>query len=221
MTEKEKPSSNPASPESDGPRPGGDQATNPQINAYAIDRLSQAFETSAKRWELIVYPSLFAFIILAAYGFYLVFSLAKDVHYLAISVDSNMTVLASNMQSISDNVGQMSANVRTMAVSVESISRDVTTLEPMLQHGGPRSIRSGHDLHHRLHEQRHGRHEPQYQPAHELHELVHAVVTGAGSGPPPWTVRVCRFPSPNARREEGAGAPDPPGDNPGGKGGSS
>jgi uncharacterized protein YoxC len=103
-----------------------------QINAYAIDRLSQAFETSARRWELIVYPSLFAFIILAAYGFYLVFSLAKDVHYLAISVDSNMTVLASNMQSVSDNMGQLTANVRTMAVSVESMSRDVSTLEPML-----------------------------------------------------------------------------------------
>jgi len=111
---------------------GSDQSADAQLNAYAIDRLSQAFETSAKRWELIVYPSLFAFIILAAYGFYLVFSLAKDVHYLAISVDSNMTVLASNMQSMSDNVGQMSANVRTMAVSVESISRDVSTLEPML-----------------------------------------------------------------------------------------
>jgi len=111
---------------------GGEAAANTELNAYAIDRLSQAFETSAKRWELIVYPSLFAFIILAAYGFYLVFSLAKDVHYLAISVDSNMTVLASNMQAISDNVGQMSANVRTMAVSVESISRDVSTLEPML-----------------------------------------------------------------------------------------
>ena len=120
-------------PERSGPagQSGGEPA-NAQINAYAIDRLSQAFETSAKRWELIVYPSLFAFIILAAYGFYLVFSLAKDVHYLAISVDSNMTVLASNMQSISDNVGQMSANVRTMAVGVESISRDVSTLEPML-----------------------------------------------------------------------------------------
>ena len=111
---------------------GAEQGPNAELNAYAIDRLSQAFETSAKRWELIVYPSLFAFIILAAYGFYLVFSLAKDVHYLAISVDSNMTVLASNMQSMSDNVGQMSANVRTMAVSVESISRDVSTLEPML-----------------------------------------------------------------------------------------
>jgi uncharacterized protein YoxC len=106
--------------------------TDSQLNAFAIDRLSQAFETSAKRWELIVYPSLFAFIILAAYGFYLVFSLAKDVHYLAISVDSNMTVLASNMQSISDNMGQMSANVRSMAVGVDSMARDVSTLEPML-----------------------------------------------------------------------------------------
>lgn len=107
-------------------------AVNTQLSSVAIDRLSQAFETSAKRWELIVYPSLFAFIILAAYGFYLIFSLAKDIHYLAISVDSNMVVMASNMQSLADNVGQMSANVRTMTVSVESISRDVSTLEPML-----------------------------------------------------------------------------------------
>ncbi|QGU31564.1 hypothetical protein [Thermochromatium tepidum] len=103
-----------------------------QVNAYAIDRLSQAFETSAKRWELIVYPSLFAFIILAAYGFYLVFSLAKDVHYLAISVDTNMTVIASNMQSISDNVAQMGRNVRLMTASVESMAQDVDTLRPML-----------------------------------------------------------------------------------------
>ncbi len=106
--------------------------TETQLHAFAIERLSQAFETSAKRWELIVYPSLFAFIILAAYGFYLVFSLAKDVHYLAISVDTNMTVIASNIQSMSDNMGQMSANVRTMAVSVDSMARDVNTLEPML-----------------------------------------------------------------------------------------
>lgn len=98
----------------------------------SMDRLSAAFETSARRWELVVYPSLFAFIILAAYGFYLVYSLAKDVHYLAISVDSNMTVLAGNMQTVSENMGELAANVRTMAVSVESINDRVGTLEPML-----------------------------------------------------------------------------------------
>jgi uncharacterized protein YoxC len=71
-------------------------------------------------------------VVLAAYGFYLVFSLTRDVHYLALSVDSNMTVLASNMQSVSDNMAQLTTNVRTMAVSVESINTKVSTLEPML-----------------------------------------------------------------------------------------
>ncbi len=110
----------------------------------SMDRLSAAFETSARRWELIVYPSLFAFIVLAAYGFYLIFSLAKDVHYLAISVDSNMTLLASNMQAVSDNMGQLTANIRTIAVSVESINDRVGTLEPMMHniHAMQESMRS-------------------------------------------------------------------------------
>ena len=103
-----------------------------QKTDYSMDRLSEAFETSARRWELIVYPSLFAFIILAAYGFYLVFSLARDVHYLAISVDSNMTVLASNMQAVSENMSQLTGNVRTMTTHMDSINQKVATLEPML-----------------------------------------------------------------------------------------
>ncbi|MCU7892144.1 MAG: hypothetical protein KZQ78_11240 [Candidatus Thiodiazotropha sp. (ex Ustalcina ferruginea)] len=101
-------------------------------NQYSMDRLSMAFESSARRWELIVYPSLFAFILLAAYGFYLIFSLAKDIHFLALSVDSNMNVMSSNLMTMTDSVGQLSANVRTMSVSVESMANDVRTLEPML-----------------------------------------------------------------------------------------
>jgi len=81
-------------------------------------RLSEVFESSAKRWELIVYPSLFAFIILAAYGFYLIYNLAKDVHYLAISVDTNMTTLAGNMQNVSENMGQLTTNIRAMTVTM-------------------------------------------------------------------------------------------------------
>jgi uncharacterized protein YoxC len=95
-------------------------------------RLSEVFESSARRWELIVYPSLFAFIILAAYGFYLIYNLARDVHYLAISVDTNMTTLSANMQSVSENMGHLTANVRAMTVTMDSIDGKMTTLEPML-----------------------------------------------------------------------------------------
>lgn len=95
-------------------------------------RLSDVFESSARRWELIVYPSLFAFVILAAYGFFLIYNLARDVHYLAISVDTNMTTLAGNMQLVSENMGQLTTNVRAMTVTLDSIDKNVSTLEPIL-----------------------------------------------------------------------------------------
>lgn len=98
----------------------------------SFERLSEAFETSARRWELIVYPSLFGFILLAAYGFFLIYSLTRDIHYLAISVDTNMTVMASNFQSVADNMSHMTANVSTMAANMDDINEKIGTLEPML-----------------------------------------------------------------------------------------
>ncbi|MCU7958753.1 MAG: hypothetical protein KZQ58_01890 [gamma proteobacterium symbiont of Bathyaustriella thionipta] len=102
------------------------------VDPASFDRLSQAFETSARRWELIVYPSLFAFIILAAYGFYLVFSLAKDIHVLVNTVDRNMTEMSDNIRLVSEDVSLMSHNMRTLTVGVESISQEMNNLGPML-----------------------------------------------------------------------------------------
>ncbi|MCB1869473.1 MAG: hypothetical protein KDI43_13385 [Gammaproteobacteria bacterium] len=98
----------------------------------SFERLSEAFETSARRWELIVYPSLFGFILLAGYGFFLIFNLTRDIHYLAISVDSNMTVMASNFQAVTDNMNHLTANVRVIANNMGDISDKISTLEPML-----------------------------------------------------------------------------------------
>lgn len=107
------------------------QKTADEIETDGMDRFSRAFESSARRWELIVYPSLFAFIILASYGFFLIYNLSKDVHYLAISVDTNMSVLSESMQNMSENMGQLTANVRTMTVSLDSIDNKVGTLGPI------------------------------------------------------------------------------------------
>ncbi|HHH13566.1 MAG TPA: hypothetical protein ENJ98_04965 [Thiolapillus brandeum] len=102
------------------------------VEPGGIDRLSEAFESSARRWELIIYPSMFAFVVLAAYGFFLIYRLAGDVHYLAISVDSHMSVLSNNMQNMSENMGQITTNIRTMTVSLDSIEHQVSTLRPIL-----------------------------------------------------------------------------------------
>jgi hypothetical protein len=98
---------------------------------YAMDRLSNAFENSARRWELIVYPTLFAFIILAAYGFFLIFSLAKDIHFLANSVDSNMNAMVSNFQAVSKNMERVTANMHDISQTLDNVSGKMDTLEPI------------------------------------------------------------------------------------------
>lgn len=125
-----------------------------ETGAECLQQLTQNFELSARRWELIIYPSLFAFIILASYGFYLIYSLTSDISFLAKSVDRNMAIIASrmgdmsndfkrvnkNMDEISVSVAHMSVNVRNMSKNLNSVSatmysvsNTIQTLQPMLQ----------------------------------------------------------------------------------------
>jgi len=126
-------------------------------NEAALDRFARSFETSARRWELVVYPALFAFIILAGYGFFLIFSLTQDMHVLAKSVDPQMSVhlkgmsrnmsdLSANVSNMTERMNEMSLNMETIAMDTEAmnlnltnvhtdmadISRKMNTLEPML-----------------------------------------------------------------------------------------
>ena len=73
----------------------------------SLDKLSTAFMESARRWEMIVYPSLLAFIILAGYGFFLIYSLTKDVHLVVEDmhkVTASMERVVVNMDIVSKNM---------------------------------------------------------------------------------------------------------------------
>ncbi|CAK0753134.1 conserved hypothetical protein [Gammaproteobacteria bacterium] len=95
----------------------------------ALERFAKTFEASARRWELVVYPSVFAFVILAAYGFFLIFSLANDVAVLARSVDTqmgeNMASMSSNIKNLALNIERMAENVNTMAQNLGTMTKDV------------------------------------------------------------------------------------------------
>lgn len=105
----------------------------------AMDRFVRSFEASARRWEMVAYPAMLAFVLLAAYGFFLIYSLSKDIHTLALGMDPDM---AKNLGNMSDSVVYLSENIRTMTRRVDkmagyvediSIKMDMLeTLEPML-----------------------------------------------------------------------------------------
>ncbi len=98
----------------------------------ALDRFAKTFEASARRWELVVYPALFAFVILAAYGFFLIYSLANDVAVLARSVDTqmgeNMATMSSNMKNLALNVEHMSESVNSMSSNINAMTKDIKTI---------------------------------------------------------------------------------------------
>jgi len=105
----------------------------------AMERFVRVFEASARRWELVVYPAMLGFVVLAAYGFFLIYTLSKDIHTLAQGMDPQM---AKNLASMSDSIVLLSENIRTMtrrvhkmSGSMESISGKMDAmqnLEPML-----------------------------------------------------------------------------------------
>ena len=91
----------------------------------SMETLSNAFTASARRWEMIVYPSLVAFIVLAAYGFYLIYSLTKDAHQIATTmqdISSNMLVVSERMTVVADTVEAQSSSMREMVVSMHNMN---------------------------------------------------------------------------------------------------
>ncbi len=96
-----------------------------------MDKFSRTFEASARRWELIVYPSMLAFIVLAAYGFFLIYTLTSDVGRLARSMETvvvSMNDVAANMNAVSGNVAHISGNLSTIASDVGSGSENMENM---------------------------------------------------------------------------------------------
>lgn len=120
------------------------------VSDDTLERFTRAFEVSAKRWELIVYPSLFAFILLAGYGFYLIYSMTSDVHRVTQQMDpmvqamivvsenmvlitENMSVMSTNMTSVADEVAHMSGKFDEGVAIAGRMDKSVATMVPLAQ----------------------------------------------------------------------------------------
>lgn len=110
--------------------PAGKFAECADCSGMVLAEFAKSFDKSARRWELIVYPSLFAFIILAMYGFFLIYSLTQDIRTMAASIDPKMGV---NMGSLSRNIGSLSNNMELMSTHLEYISDNMETMSVDMQ----------------------------------------------------------------------------------------
>nr|VFJ76595.1 MAG: hypothetical protein BECKFW1821C_GA0114237_11062 [Candidatus Kentron sp. FW] len=91
-----------------------------------LEHFAKTFEASARRWEMIVYPSMLAFIVVAVYGFYLVYSLTRDMHTLSNSMDPDMQP---HMDTLADSVSSLSGSIDVMTRQVEKMTQSVLSMD--------------------------------------------------------------------------------------------
>lgn len=109
----------------DGAAEGNNKESMEDCMGRSLDQLSKAFMASARRWEMIVYPALFAFIILAAYGFFLIYSLTTDISRVANDMNKitlTMERVAVNMDAVSKNMVLMTQTVDSQSASMKEMT---------------------------------------------------------------------------------------------------
>ncbi len=120
------------------------------FDSETLSERRKGSDIKGQRLQLIVYTALFAFIVLAAYGYYLIFNLTHDVHSLSndvrqmtrsvnqmsVSVQRNMAIISENITSmqksthvmagtVADAMPTMSKNTTEMTVIAQNVSNRV------------------------------------------------------------------------------------------------
>lgn len=98
---------------------------------HVLADFAKSFQSAAKRWELLVYPALLVFGIMGVSGFYLIYSLTKDMHTMASYIDP---LMAENMGKMADRITALSLNIDSMTLQIEHIASDIDRVSDHIAH---------------------------------------------------------------------------------------
>ncbi len=82
-------------------------------------------ELKAQRLQFIVYSALFAFVVLAAYGYFLIYNLTHDVHNMSRQMNQ-MTITFQRMTS------SVESNMDIISLNIQKMTRIVATTLPLI-----------------------------------------------------------------------------------------
>jgi len=96
-----------------------------------LEVMTSSFTQGAKRWLSIYYTSMFAFVLLAGYGFFLIYSLTSSVGRVADNMDQivvSMNRMSTDLDRVSNNTTLM---IKTMSVQSKHMSEMVYYMRDM------------------------------------------------------------------------------------------
>lgn len=98
-----------------------------------LERLANTFSESARRWELMVYPTMFAFILLASYGFFLIFHLTHDISVLSKSVTEMASIVSDAMPKMTKDMRNMTGSMDHMTGNIDGMTGNLATMTDQMK----------------------------------------------------------------------------------------
>ena len=84
------------------------------------------------RWKYAIFPAMIAFIILAAFGFYLIYGMLQRMEDLSHNVYRMTEVIQTSMPSMQNDMSQMSSNIQQINTTIQqnfpSLAQDVSSM---------------------------------------------------------------------------------------------
>jgi len=90
-----------------------------------LQEFEKKADATTKRMQMVVYPAMVAFFILAAFGFYLIFSLTSDVRRMADTFVDMSGSIEKNMDTIAGTMGHMSGTMDDLSNSTSGMTSDI------------------------------------------------------------------------------------------------
>jgi len=112
---------------------------------------NEAIEVFETRWRYAVFPAMIAFIILASFGFYLIYgmlqhmqSMSKDIHRMTSLMEVTVPIIShdiselnktisSSMPRIQSSVSDMTKSTQSMNTSITGLNETISTSMPSIQ----------------------------------------------------------------------------------------
>ncbi len=90
-----------------------------------LQEFEKKADSTTKRMQMLVYPAMVAFFILAAFGFYLIYSLTSDVRRMADTFVGMSGSIETNMDTIAGTMNHMSGTMDSLSSSTENMTSDI------------------------------------------------------------------------------------------------
>lgn len=104
---------------------------NKETEVCDLNQLASTMTKGIRRWEKVIYPMMVAFIILAAYGFWLIYNVTKDMNAIA----SNMVVMTKAVvtmtNTLNQNMNQIDHQMGVINIQMDKMNTNMLSVTTM------------------------------------------------------------------------------------------